>query len=124
MDTRQITAEYRLTHWSRVLQEHHQSGLIIKDYCESIGIHPNTYYYWQRKVREATYTPRKELDTQSISPTRFAEVKVYGSPNTSHPSFSGEQGTIRMEMPGLTISADSSYPSAKLIEILKGLVSC
>jgi hypothetical protein len=35
------------------MQERSDSGLSIKAYCESIGLHQNVYHYWQRKLREA-----------------------------------------------------------------------
>ena len=53
MDTRAIASEYRLTHWSGVMRERQDSGMSIRAYCESVGIHENVYYYWQRKLREA-----------------------------------------------------------------------
>ena len=53
INTREIAEEYRLTHWARVIQERSESGLSIKGYCKQIGICGNTYYYWQRRVRQA-----------------------------------------------------------------------
>jgi putative transposase len=35
------------------MRERNESGKSIKEYCASIGIHQNVYYYWQRKLREA-----------------------------------------------------------------------
>ena len=51
MDTREIAAQYRLAHWSKIIRERQESGQNIKTFCESAGIHPNSYYYWQRKLR-------------------------------------------------------------------------
>ena len=53
MNTREIAAEYRLSHWSGIIRERQESGLSIKAYCRTSGIHPNVYFYWQRKLREA-----------------------------------------------------------------------
>lgn len=53
MDTREIAAEYRLEHWAQMMRERAEQGLSIRAYCESRGIHENTYFYWQRKLREA-----------------------------------------------------------------------
>jgi len=55
MNTRDIAAEYRLSHWAQVMQERIRSGLSIKAFCKQIGIGGNTYFYWQRKLREAAY---------------------------------------------------------------------
>ena len=46
-------SEYRLSHWAGVIRERNASGLSIKAYCESKGVRPNVYFYWQRKLREA-----------------------------------------------------------------------
>ena len=53
IDTREIAKEYRLGHWSQIMQERCESGLSIKGYCEREGIHQNVYHYWQRKLRAA-----------------------------------------------------------------------
>jgi putative transposase len=53
INTREIAAEYRLEHWAGVIRERSESGLTIKAFCESAGLHPNSYFYWQRKLREA-----------------------------------------------------------------------
>ena len=52
-DTRKITKEYRMQHWTQIMRERTESGLSIKGYCEQEGIHQNVYHYWQRKLREA-----------------------------------------------------------------------
>jgi transposase-like protein len=53
MNTRKVVAEFRLAHWSQVLNERKQSGLSIRAFCDRAGINEKTYYYWQRKLREA-----------------------------------------------------------------------
>ena len=53
MNTREIATEYRLSHWAQVMQDRNVSGMSIKDYCKSSGFGTNTYFYWQRKLREA-----------------------------------------------------------------------
>jgi len=53
MNTREIASEYRLTHWAQAMRDRADRGLSIRAYCEETGIHENTYFYWQRKLREA-----------------------------------------------------------------------
>jgi len=53
MNTKDIAAEYRLSHWAGIMKERAASGLSIKAFCKSAGIHTNVYHYWQRKLREA-----------------------------------------------------------------------
>lgn len=53
MNTRDVAAEYRLSHWAQVVEDRSQKGLSVRAYCAGTGIHENTYFYWQRKLREA-----------------------------------------------------------------------
>jgi len=53
MNTRNIAADYRLAHWAEVMRERADRKLSIRAYCEEAGIHENTYFYWQRRLREA-----------------------------------------------------------------------
>ena len=53
MNTQKLAGEYRLTHWAKIINDRRESGINVKSYCESIGIKENTFYYWQKKLREA-----------------------------------------------------------------------
>jgi len=53
MNTREIAAEYRLTHWAQIMKDRVASGMNIKEYCKASGLNENVYFYWQRKLREA-----------------------------------------------------------------------
>ena len=53
MDTRSLTEEYRLSEWNQMIRERNESGMSIKAYCASIGLPENTYFYRQRKLKEA-----------------------------------------------------------------------
>jgi len=53
INTRKIAAEYRLSHWAQIMRERTQNGLSIRTFCAQAGISENTYFYWQRRVREA-----------------------------------------------------------------------
>lgn len=62
MDTQKVTAEYRLLHWMKVIQERQNSGQNIKEFCESTGISRHAYYYWQRKLRQAACAELSKLE--------------------------------------------------------------
>jgi len=53
VNTNEIAKEYRLSHWAQVMQRRTENSLSIREYCINIGISENTYYYWQRRVRQA-----------------------------------------------------------------------
>ncbi len=54
MDTRKIATEYRLSQWAQIIQARKESGKSVKDFCEDTGINRHSYFYWQRKLREAS----------------------------------------------------------------------
>jgi putative transposase len=53
INTREIATGYRLEHWAGIVRERAESGLTVKAFCESAGLHPNSYFYWQRRLRES-----------------------------------------------------------------------
>jgi putative transposase len=62
INTREIATEYRLEHWAGIVRERSESGLTVKAFCKSVGLHPNSYFYWQRKLREAAYSEMTAAD--------------------------------------------------------------
>jgi len=68
MNTRQIAAEYRLSHWTGIVKDRQESGLSIKAYCERAGFHENIYFYWQRKLRAAACEQLAETKPRSAYP--------------------------------------------------------
>ena len=116
MDTRGIAAEYRLTHWAGIVKERMESGLSVKAFCEKAGIHENTYYYWQKKLREMACG---ELRGRTILvPQGFAEVKLAAQPMQPEPAAS-MQNQISIESCGVRITAGNEYPADKVAALLR-----
>jgi hypothetical protein len=113
MNTRKIASEYRLSHWSGVLQERNASGLSIKEFCETAGLHENEYYYWQRKLREAACEQR--------GIPGFTEIRLAEGPREISSKETVESGQLCVEANGIHITADSSYPADKLAVLLREL---
>ena len=75
MKTREIAKAYRLSQWSQALQERLSTGESIKAFCQSRGISRNTYFYWQRKLREAACSKLlnlQEAEEKSLIPRGWA----------------------------------------------------
>ena len=66
VNTREIAEEYRIGHWAQIMRDRSASGMSIKAYCDSIGIHPNRYFYWQRKLREAAIKPSTQNELGAV----------------------------------------------------------
>ena len=71
VDTRKIAKELRLSHWAGIIRERKHSGLSVIEWCKNNDISQKTYYYWQRKVREAMC---EELLTQQSSESVVADA--------------------------------------------------
>jgi putative transposase len=108
INTRGITEEYRLSRWAQIIQGRVESKLTIKAYCDREGICGNTYFYWQRKLREmgtrqmegeASKTP------QALVPSGWAQVsRVAVAQSTKDFTLSIEIGSYRIEV------SDSTAP--------------
>lgn len=79
MNTREIAADYRQAHWAEVMRERAERGVSIRLYCEQAGFHENTYYYWQRKLREAACSgiqTKAITEGKSVVPTGWMALNA------------------------------------------------
>jgi transposase-like protein len=95
-----------------------ESGLSIKAFCEDAGIHDNTYYYWQRRLRLAA---SGALHGTDLVPSGFAEVTLSNQPVTFSPAAS-THNQVSIESSGIRITAGSEYPADKLAVVLREVV--
>ena len=122
MNTRAIAAEYRLAHWSGVMRERKESGLSVKAFCANAGIHENSYYYWQKKLRDVACEEmiKTQGEAASLAPVGFTEVKVMERMAQSALAAPG-QCHVSVESAGVRIVADGEYPVDKLVLLLREL---
>ncbi len=127
MKTREIAKAYRLSQWSQALQERLSTGESIKAFCQSRGISRNTYFYWQRKLRETAcskLSTQQEAEEKSLIPNGWTvctpketavalEEKTIAASN----SVTVEIGKCRVEV---TVGTDSGL-LAKACRILASL---
>jgi len=120
MNTRYIAKEYRTAHWAQIITDQKESGLTIREYCEKSGLHENSYYYWQKKLRTvaidelATATNEQTLELVPIM-AKLNLTKNDGSGLTGN----GSNDCISIEMFGIRLLASGDYPIAKLSELLR-----
>lgn len=53
MDTQKIVMQFRRSGWGEAVKERIASGQTVNAFCKENGISKATYYYRQKKVREA-----------------------------------------------------------------------
>ena len=123
MDTQRVAKEIRLTHWAQMIQGRIESGQSIKEFCQSVGVSKNTYFYWQRRLREAACKRLAEnLETTAVARLGipgFAEVKLAEEQTTPALPESSESGQLHIETGEVKITVDSTYPAEKLAALLR-----
>jgi len=120
MNTRYIAKEYRLAHWAQIITEQKESGLTVRAYCEEAGLHENSYYYWQKKLRTAAIdelTTATDEQTQELVPimARLNLTRNSGLESTG----AGSGDCVSIEMFGIRLLVGRDYPIAKLTELLR-----
>ena len=119
VNTREMAAEYRLSHWAQIIRERSESGLSIKAYCESVGIHQNVYHYWQRKLREATIIETNKQDERGSA--LVETPKGWAICESAKPE--SHEGAIQIEIGKSRITADASTDYELLAKVCQMLVS-
>jgi len=126
MDIKKVSKDYRMGQWAPMIKKCKESGLTILKFCEKNGISENSYYYWQRKLRETACealakSPNKET---TLVPTVFVEARQ-AEPTSQSIASSGPQYQVNIEARGVRLSASSEYPVEKLVKLLREAVrSC
>lgn len=120
MHTREIAEEYRLTHWAGIMRDRQESGLSIRAYCEQVGFHENSYYYWQKKLREAacevTYAkPETEDPVRAV----FAKVELPGMAAKLPVRTDSGENQISIDTGTVRLIAGGGYPVEKLAALIE-----
>ena len=134
MNTRTIASEYRLQHWAGIIKESKESGLSIRTYCKNVGIHENTYFYWQKKLREAVYNemvkeqgkrtgliPSKQHQespgAEHLTPVKWVEVNTKDSSSTE----AANNTNIKISRDGWTVTIGTNVDTYLLTETLRAV---
>ena len=117
-----MTQEVRLTHWAQVMRERNESGASIRAWCREKGINEKTYYYWQRRLREAACRHlslhKTNADQTAQLPQRFAELRVTDMPG---PSGKGITSALQIEVGTIRINVDTTYSPEQLGALLRAI---
>jgi putative transposase len=98
MNTREIASEYRLGQWAQAMKGRIEAGESIDEFCQAKGISRNTYFYWQRKLREAACEHAADsAGRRSLIPSGWAMCRA--SPTSSESkALIIEIGTFRVQV--------------------------
>jgi putative transposase len=79
MDVQKVTHEIRLRQWTGIIKECRGNGKSVKSWCEENGISEKSYFYWQRRVREAA--------CQELTAYQYQQVAKAEPGDTNTPAF-------------------------------------
>jgi putative transposase len=110
MDTQKVTADYRLSQWTQVIKTRLESGQNVKDFCQATGISKNAYFYWQRKLRNATCTElaRTEESLNNV-PSGWAQL------NSKQSQYAIESVNIEINGCHITVNAQTDTELLKKV---------
>ena len=114
MDTRQVAHEVRRQQWALVMKERRESGLTTRDFCREHGIKEKTFYYWQRRLREAVCENLALQEKTSVVPApSFAEVRM--------PAAQGGRDMIRVHLGDAEVEIGGDVAPAAIEAVLRTL---
>lgn len=120
METRAMAQQVRLSHWDSIMRERNESGKSIRSWCRENDICEKTYYYWQRKLRQVACDQYEDL--KSSHQSGFAKVMLPEISTGKPPNDANQANQLQIEVSGIRIVADNTYPPEKLATLLKELV--
>jgi len=127
MNTGKLGTELRMAQWAQEIQNCKSSGESIKDYCRNRKLSKDSYFYWQRKLREAAcerlVEVQSERNSMNLPALRFTEVKLQeASVQATSPAPGHSSGKIHIKISGIQMAADAGYPTDRLASLLRELV--
>jgi putative transposase len=114
MNSREVTHAYRIAQWAGLAKERGELGMSIRAFCAMKGFAENTYFYWQRRLRNAAGEKIMNLEpgAESLMPKGWAAV-VESRPEPSK--------GVTIEVGGCKISVDSGTDTELLLKVCRTL---
>jgi len=118
MDTRKIASEYRLAKWAQLMQERAATGASITAFCKRQGISRNTYFYWQRKLRQVTceQASQSEPDALHTLPSGWAQLCIAEN-------IEDAKSTLSIDIGGCRVTVDTDTNIDLLANVCRALMS-
>jgi len=116
MNTREMATEYRLASWAQAMQERVANKETIKEFCLRRGVSRHSYFYWQRRLREAAAKQLEQKASQALVPSGWtaietAETKV------------NEAAALPIEIGSCRVLVDSGTDMELLTKVCERLAS-
>lgn len=72
MTAKEAKRQIAIENWIEIIKDQKQSGLRISEYCRQHGLSRNTFFYWQRIIRERLLTTTEQ--PQETGSPRMVEL--------------------------------------------------
>ena len=121
MDTRKVATEYRLAQWAEIVQLRLSRGQSIKSFCGAEGISKNTYFYWQRKLREAACAELERSQESNVIQSDLIKYEPVPVGWTQLSSVESQDSSLTIEVGGCRVIVNSDTDPALLSQTLRTL---
>jgi hypothetical protein len=111
-----MTATESLSYWENKINERHQSGMTIKDWCQKNGVTKNQYFYWNHRIRKSKNLENGEFVFADVSKLLTSSSDA-GQRSESFPDFQIHLNSIQATVPS-NFNPDAL---AGLLKVLKEL---
>jgi len=120
MDVQRVTHEIRLQQWAGVIKECHGSGKTIRRWCEEQGISTKSYYYWQRKLREAACRELSAYQGREVKTAAVDAGPVFAECRITEEHKSGETA-VTIHLNGAVVEIHHGAEAAVIESALRAL---
>ena len=73
-----VILSYRARKWLEILQLCAESGMTKRDYCLEQDINEQTFYYWQRRLRDSLSSNALSLQGKDARSCPFVRLPIQG----------------------------------------------
>ena len=121
MTAKEATSAYRLRQWTELICECKASGKTVKAWCAEQSVCIKTYYYWQRRVREAAceqLTPKGVTDLTVVTANglpAFAEYRI--------PHQNSDRAVVTVHLSGATMEIHNGADEEVIASTLRAIKS-
>jgi hypothetical protein len=121
---KEVKMELRHREWAEQIAECQNSGMSVREWCQSKGLSYNTYY---RRLRAVRLDLLKQADSpmQKIVPISVSnELCEAPSPVVPQPAALNSSGSVVMRKDGIEIELPQDISEDTILALLRGLKQC
>lgn len=111
-----ITHDVRMNQWTNIIAACNTSGMTKTRWCRENGVNIKSFYYWQKRIRIASYEEQSGSRVPNQEPVAFAKVIV--SPRKDPEPAENNTGAV-IRVSGLHIEIMNTATEELITKLLK-----